>query len=56
VELDDGELAARAAGWTSPPLAHPGRVYAKYAATVGSASDGAITGIDPRGSAWPPSS
>jgi dihydroxy-acid dehydratase len=56
VALADEELAARAASWTPPALAHPGRVYAKYAATVGSASDGAITGIDQRGTAWPASS
>jgi dihydroxy-acid dehydratase len=41
--VDAGELAARAAGARSAVPSHPGRVFAKYAAAVGSASRGAIT-------------
>jgi dihydroxy-acid dehydratase len=36
-------LAARRAAWTPPPPRYPGGVFAKYAALVSSASDGAIT-------------
>jgi dihydroxy-acid dehydratase len=36
-------LAARRAAWTPPPPRYPGGVFAKYAALVQSASDGAIT-------------
>jgi dihydroxy-acid dehydratase len=43
VELDDAELAARAAAPAPRPPAPRGRVFAKYAASVGSASRGAVT-------------
>jgi dihydroxy-acid dehydratase len=36
-------LAARRAAWTPPPPRYPGGVFAKYAALVSSASEGAIT-------------
>jgi len=36
-------LAARRAAWTPPAPRYPGGVFAKYAALVSSASDGAIT-------------
>jgi len=36
-------LAVRRAAWTPPPPRYPGGVFAKYAALVSSASDGAIT-------------
>jgi dihydroxy-acid dehydratase len=39
----DDVLAARRAAWSPPPPRYPGGVFAKYAALVSSASDGAIT-------------
>jgi dihydroxy-acid dehydratase len=44
VELSDDELAARLADWTPPEPRYAGGVFAKYAALVSSASEGAITG------------
>jgi len=44
VELDDEEIAARLARWTPPAARYPTGVFAKYAATVSSASFGAVTG------------
>jgi dihydroxy-acid dehydratase len=43
VELSDDELAERASGWTQPAPRYATGVFAKYAATVGSASEGART-------------
>lgn len=43
VELPDTEIAARLAQWTAPAPRYPGGVFAKYAALVSSASEGAIT-------------
>jgi dihydroxy-acid dehydratase len=43
VELSDDELAERASGWTQPEPRYATGVFAKYAATVGSASEGART-------------
>ena len=43
VELSDDELAARLAGWQPPAPRYTTGVLAKYAAQVGSASEGAIT-------------
>jgi dihydroxy-acid dehydratase len=43
VELSDDELAARLADWTPPPSRYSDGVFAKYAALVSSASEGAIT-------------
>jgi dihydroxy-acid dehydratase len=44
VELDDEEIASRLAGWKAPAPRWPTGVFAKYAATVSSASLGAVTG------------
>ena len=41
--VGDEVLAARRAAWTPPAPRYPGGVFAKYAALVSSASDGAIT-------------
>jgi dihydroxy-acid dehydratase len=43
VELPAGELAARLRGFTPPPPRYKSGVFAKYAAQVSSASDGAVT-------------
>jgi dihydroxy-acid dehydratase len=43
VELDDAELERRRAGWTQPEPRYTTGVFAKYAAAVGSASEGART-------------
>jgi len=42
VELADDELAARLAGWSSPPHRYASGVFARYAALVSSASEGAV--------------
>ncbi len=41
--VGEGVLAVRRAAWTPPAPRYPGGVFAKYAALVSSASDGAIT-------------
>jgi dihydroxy-acid dehydratase len=43
VELSEDELAARLRNWTPPPPRYTSGVFAKYAALVSSASEGAIT-------------
>jgi dihydroxy-acid dehydratase len=43
VELPEGELERRAARWSQPEARYESGVFAKYAATVGSASEGART-------------
>ena len=43
VELSDAEIAARLSNWTEPSPHYRGGVFAKYAALVSSASEGAIT-------------
>jgi dihydroxy-acid dehydratase len=43
VELDDGELERRAAEWVQPEPRYTTGVFAKYAAAVGSAAQGART-------------
>lgn len=43
VDLSDGEIAARAAAYEPPEPAYRSGVMAKYAATVSSASEGAVT-------------
>ena len=43
VELSDDEISARLAGWSAPPPRYTNGVFAKYAALVSSASEGAIT-------------
>jgi len=49
VELADDELKRRLEGWTPPPPRYEGGVFAKYAAAVASASDGAVTRPFPGG-------
>jgi dihydroxy-acid dehydratase len=44
VELDDAEIAGRLATWKLPAPRYATGVFAKYAATVSSASLGAVTG------------
>jgi dihydroxy-acid dehydratase len=44
VELGDEEIAARLVGWQPPEPRYATGVFAKYAATVSSASFGAVTG------------
>jgi dihydroxy-acid dehydratase len=43
VELSDDEIAARLRDWTVPPPRYTEGVFAKYAALVSSASEGAVT-------------
>ncbi|MGZ3679277.1 MAG: dihydroxy-acid dehydratase [Ktedonobacterales bacterium] len=43
VELSEAEIAERMAGWQEPAPNYSGGVFAKYAALVASASEGAIT-------------
>jgi dihydroxy-acid dehydratase len=45
VALDEDELAKRLADWTTPPPRYSSGVFARYAASVRSASEGAITGM-----------
>jgi dihydroxy-acid dehydratase len=43
VELSDEEIEARLAAWKAPAPRYTSGVFAKYAALVSSASEGAIT-------------
>jgi dihydroxy-acid dehydratase len=43
LDVPDGELATRMAAWSAPALRYERGVFAKYAAQVGSASEGAPT-------------
>jgi dihydroxy-acid dehydratase len=43
VEVSDDELAARLRDWTPPAPHYRSGVFAKYAALVSSAAEGAIT-------------
>jgi dihydroxy-acid dehydratase len=43
IEVGEADLAERLRGWTPPPPRYPYGALAKYAATVGSASFGALT-------------
>jgi dihydroxy-acid dehydratase len=43
VQLSDDEVAARLRDWTAPPPRYTEGVFAKYAALVSSASEGAVT-------------
>ena len=43
VEAGNDELAARLADWAPPPPRYSDGVFAKYAALVSSASEGAVT-------------
>jgi dihydroxy-acid dehydratase len=47
VELSDDELDARLARWSPPPPRYETGVFAKYAALVSSASEGAVTRAQP---------
>jgi dihydroxy-acid dehydratase len=51
VELPDHELARRLAAWAAPEPRFSGGVFARYAAAVGSASDGAVLSAPAGGSA-----
>ncbi|HYH89102.1 MAG TPA: dihydroxy-acid dehydratase [Solirubrobacteraceae bacterium] len=42
VDVPDEELERRLAAWTPPPPRYDGGVFGRYAAAVGSASDGAV--------------
>jgi dihydroxy-acid dehydratase len=43
LEVSEGEIARRLAGWSPPAQRYSVGVMAKYAKLVGSASEGAIT-------------
>jgi dihydroxy-acid dehydratase len=43
VEISDDEIAARLRDWSAPPPRYQSGVFAKYAALVSSASEGAVT-------------
>jgi dihydroxy-acid dehydratase len=45
VELSDDEIDARMRDWTAPPPAYTSGVFAKYAALVSSAAEGAVTRV-----------
>jgi dihydroxy-acid dehydratase len=46
VVLSDAEIGARLRDWTPPPAQYTRGVFAKYAALVSSASDGAVTRVE----------
>jgi dihydroxy-acid dehydratase len=46
VELSGDELAARLADWTPPAPHYTSGVFAKYAALVSSAAEGAVTRVE----------
>jgi dihydroxy-acid dehydratase len=52
LEITDEELAARKKGWTPPPPRYTTGVFSKYAKSVSSASEGAITSPGLSGSIW----
>jgi dihydroxy-acid dehydratase len=45
VEVPRGELDSRLRGWKRPPPRYKTGVFAKYAALVSSASEGAVTRV-----------
>ena len=47
VELPDAELQTRLSRWSPPPPRYESGVFAKYAALVSSASEGAVTRVQP---------
>ncbi len=49
VELTAAELDARLRGWAPPPPRYAAGVFAKYAALVSSASEGAVTRVPTKG-------
>ena len=52
LEIADEELAVRKKGWTPPPPRYTTGVFSKYAKSVSSASEGAITSPGLSGSIW----
>ena len=52
LEVGDDELARRRADWSPPPPRYESGVFAKYARSVASASEGAITSPGLQGSVW----
>jgi dihydroxy-acid dehydratase len=48
VEVSQTELESRLRGFRPPPPRYPGGVFAKYAALVSSASEGAVTRVPNR--------
>ena len=52
LEVGDEELARRRAEWSAPPPRYESGVFAKYARSVASASEGAITSPGMQGSVW----
>ena len=52
LEVGDEELARRRAEWSAPPPRYESGVFAKYARSVASASEGAITSPGLHGSVW----
>ena len=52
LEVGDEELARRRAEWSAPPPRYESGVFAKYARSVASASEGAITSPGLQGSVW----
>lgn len=52
VEVSEAELAERRAGWSAPLPKYTAGVFAKYARSVASASEGAITSPGLQGSVW----
>ncbi len=46
VEVSDGEMSKRLAGWRKPEPRYKTGVFAKYAALVSSASEGAVTSVE----------
>ncbi|MCH7655519.1 MAG: dihydroxy-acid dehydratase, partial [Chloroflexi bacterium] len=52
VEVSDAELAERRKGWRAPAPRYTTGVFAKYARSVASASEGAITSPGLSGSVW----
>ncbi len=47
LEVDDAEIAARLRAWRPPAPRYAGGAFAKYAALVSSASEGAVTRVPP---------
>jgi dihydroxy-acid dehydratase len=45
LDIDDGELARRRAGWSAPAPRYTAGVLAKYARLVSSSSRGAVTDL-----------
>jgi dihydroxy-acid dehydratase len=47
VALSPQQISQRLEGWRAPPLRYPSGVFAKYAALVSSAAEGAVTRAHP---------